>query len=417
MLLAMLEAAKARAYSWSTADGVLLPAVALVGGLLRLIRLNDPSTIIFDETYYAKDACWYVNVSSTLCTIEHEQTQVHPPLGKWLIAIGIRIFGYNAFGWRIAAAIAGTITVALLYLLALRLLRSTTGATVSALLLALDPLHYVQSRTSMLDVFVPMFGVAAFLFLVLDRERIVDGIVDRPADPVGDRAAEGPRSRALSGRPWRLAAGAAAGAATACKWSGGLILLAVIVLSIAWEISARRKDGEGRAFLRALREETPSIVLWLFVVPSLVYLATYPGRLEGKMIAAPWAEGSAVRALVERHQYMYSFHSDLDATHSYQSPAWSWILLKRPVSYAFETEPNGDYKEILATGNPFTWWASLPALAYVLYRWSRAGRDRLTRPEGVILGGFAFTYLPWLLPWIAREAVFVFYLLDRKSVV
>ena len=34
-------------------------------------------------------------------------TPVHPPLGKWLIALGIRIFGMNPVGWRIGAAVAG----------------------------------------------------------------------------------------------------------------------------------------------------------------------------------------------------------------------------------------------------------------------------------------------------------------------
>ena len=32
---------------------------------------------------------------------------VHPPVGKWLIALGEKAFGMDPFGWRVAAAITG----------------------------------------------------------------------------------------------------------------------------------------------------------------------------------------------------------------------------------------------------------------------------------------------------------------------
>ena len=373
---------------WTRHDSVWLAIVTAVAGALRLFRLAPPAKLVFDETYYAKDACWYVNVSQSICDTSSEISQVHPPLAKWILAIGIRIFGYDSFGWRVTAAIAGTIAVALLYLLAKKLLRSTVGAVVTSGLLALDFLHFVQSRIAMLDIFTVTFGIACILFVVYDRERLLDENV--PAE---------------AWRPWRLAAGAAGGAAAACKWSGAFFLLAAVVATITWEIGARRKKGEdmSSAIRGFMAQESVTVFLWLFIAPIAVYAFTYIGRLE-------WTEGTWYQALWDRHKYMADFHTNLISHHSYESPAWSWLLLKRPVSYFFETDPQGNYKEIFAAGNPFVWWPGVVALVYTASRWIRT--RAIERPESMIIGGFAATYLLWLpLSLTGRSATFLFYLL------
>ena len=387
--------------SWTPADTFALTAITVAAAVMRLVRLDDPKVLVFDETYYAKDACYYVTSSPNLCGIDIESTLVHPPLAKWLLALGIRLFGYDSFGWRISAAVAGTLTVLLLFLLARRLLRSTVAASLTAGLLAIDLLHFVESRIAMLDIFVPLFGVAAVLFIVYDR--------DRPPE----QDATSSRTVGLLQRPWRIAAGIAAGAALACKWSGGFFIVLIIVLSVAWEIGARRRREEPRAVLATLRGEGASMLVWLLVIPVLVYCFTYLGRLPvaDESDICPERTGSWVNRLVEQQKCMLRFHKDLTSNHSYQSPAWSWLALKRPVSYYFETDPNGDYKEVFATGSPFVWWTSILALGVVAVAWLR--RRDPWRPEGVILAGFAFTYGPWLAAGLfsERSAVFLFYLL------
>lgn len=370
--------------SWTLLDWILLSAITVAGGLARLSQLTYPNELVFDETYYAKDACWYVEAAQKVCDVR--QTEAHPPLGKWLIASGIEVFGFEPLGWRIVVLIAGTATIPLLYILARRLLRSTLAASMAAGLLALDLLHFVQSRTAMLDIFLPLFGVAAILFMVMDRD---------------DH-----RSASFL-RPWRLAAGAAAGAAVATKWSGVLILIMVVVLAVIW--SGHRRDEIPTA--PDLGPRIASLAVSFVALPALIYLASYAGRLDGTLLALPWAEGSWFRALFDHHLYMFDFHRKLDATHSYQSPPYTWLLLKRPVAYFFETTENGDYREILATGNPFVWWPSLAAIAYAVYDWFTAPHRRPA--SGVILAGFGFTYLPWLglTTFSPRSAVFLFYLL------
>lgn len=378
---------------WRRADTIALAATTLLATVLRLVRLGEPPVIIFDETYYAKDACWYVSGSQALCGIEGEQTAIHPPLGKWLLASGIKMFGYDAFGWRFASAVAGIVTVALLYILARKLLRSTVAATIASGLLAIDFLHFVQSRVAMLDVFVPLFGVAAVLFVTLDRDRLIEG----KAPPRRFR------------RRWRYAAGAAAGAAFASKWSGFFFVVLVLLLSTVWEMTARREAAPEHWLRGTLREEGLSIAVGLLLLPAALYVGSYAGRLEGRVLAAPWSERSWVQTFVDRQDYMLTTHVNLEATHAYQSPAWSWILVKRPVSYFYEQTEGGDSREVLALGSPIVWWASIPAIGFVAFNWIR--RRDLRRPEGIILAGWLTTYLPWLVQQTDRSAIFLFYLL------
>ena len=392
---------------WARLDTALLTLLVAGAAVLRLASLGRPVGLVFDEIFYARDACWYVYGTESACGINDLVSRAHPPLGKWLIGSGIAAFGYEPFGWRVAAAAAGIITVALVYLLAWRLLRGVTGArgaTVGAFaaggLLATDFLHLVHSRIAMLDAFITLFVVGAVLAIVLDRDR-------------SRIARDEWWWRLTLGRPWRLVAGACLGAATATKWSGAYVAPAVIGLVIAWEIAERRREapsGGWAGWISAAvrREAVPTLVL-LGIVPVLVYVATYTGRMPGTVLALPWDAGSVWRGIWEHQRAMLDFHTDLAGNHPYQSPPWAWPLLKRPVAYWF-SDDGGAYREILALGNPVVWWPGLVALAALVVTWWRSSW-RIVRPEPVVLGAAAATYLPWLILSGDRSQTFIWYFL------
>jgi dolichyl-phosphate-mannose-protein mannosyltransferase len=388
--------------------------VTLGAGAVRLAGLSTPAGFVFDEIFYARNACRFV-IDTARCGIDDLVSGAHPPLGNWLIGIGIRLFGYDEFGWRVTTAVAGTLGVALLYVLVRRLLAghapaaaATIGAAVAAALLAVDFLDLVQSRVAMLDAFVTLFVIATVLFAVLDGAR--------RRGSRGEDADAPPWLRRLTlGRPWRLATGVALGCATAVKWSGGYVALAVVGLVVAWEIAASRQraDDAGSTEQRSVwavvgRELGPSVVL-LGVVPVLVYLASYTGRVHGQLLALPWREGSVWRAILEHQVAMLRFHVGLAGDHPYESAPWSWLLLKRPVAYFF-TASGGAYREILAIGNPLTWWTGAVGLAVVAVRWARSGAGAMG-PEPVLLAAALGTYLPWLILGGSRSQVFIWYLL------
>ncbi|MEA2461465.1 MAG: dolichyl-phosphate-mannose-protein mannosyltransferase, partial [Actinomycetota bacterium] len=271
---------------WTRAELIAIVAITLLAAVIRMVHLSDPKEFAFDEVYYAKDACIYAHVDTKECGIAEESTYVHPPLGKSLIALGVAAFGFDSFGWRIVPVVFGTLSVALLFLIARKIFRSLVAACAAALLLSLDLMHFVQSRVAMLDIFTTFFTMLAFFCLLVDREHM-----ERR------RGSNDPSTRRMA-RPWRAAAGIAAGAATACKWEGAFALVAIIVLTFVWERAARREDDEHEAFGRTFTEETPSIVLYLMILPVVTYAATYIGHLQGDVLALPWAQGSWVRNLV-----------------------------------------------------------------------------------------------------------------------
>ncbi|HEY0388974.1 MAG TPA: phospholipid carrier-dependent glycosyltransferase [Gaiellales bacterium] len=369
----------------SRLDLALMAALTAAGGALRAYHLTRPPSY-FDEGFYVPDACWYVHRSASLCGQAGEMTREHPPLGKWLIGAGIEMLGYHPSGWRITSLAAGTLTIPLLYLLARRLTGSAVAATVSAGLLAVDFLHFLQSRLAMLDVFVAFFGVAALLFAVVDRDSL--------------RA--GARARGPIGRPWRLTAGLSAGAAVACKWSGLGILAAVLVLELAWERSAARRDH------RSLPARAAPIAGSLLLAPFLVYALSYVDVVHGSLLAAPWADASWLHAFLHRQHAMLTEQSGLAGAHPYQSQPWSWPLVRRPVLYFFR-DTGGGVREVLAIGSPLVWWASVPAVGYAAWRWARE-RD----PWGagaVVTVAVAATYLPWFAVATGRAQLFLYYLL------
>ena len=375
---------------WRTPDVVIFLAVMAIAIGVRLIDLGSPTRFVFDESYYVQDACVYLGYGPDTCVHEVEISSMHPPLGKWLIALGIWLGGYHPAAWRAPAVIAGVIMVAAVFALARRLTGSPLAAGVAGGVIAVDPLSIISARVGMLDIFVACASVLAVLFALLHRDWLV-------------RRTPGTETRL---RPWLLAAGIAAGVATASKWSGLLALGIVVAMTVAWELDARGATGRRISALSAM---APSIAAHLLIVPIVIYVASYIGRFQGELLALPWQPDSIFRVFGGRQLQMAAFHLGMDATHPYASPAWSWLVGKRAVVYFFEVDAAGRYREILAFANLALWLPGLAAAAWATTAFFR--RRDVWRPEFVVMLAVAGSYVPWLLSPGGRAFVFLYYVL------
>lgn len=408
---------------------VAILAVAALAGGIRFFHLRHPDGFVFDEIYYPKAACIDLGWSNQTCHVLSSDERywrtnkwdvgswVHPPLGKWMIAMGIKVFGMNEFGWRFSSAVAGTLVAVMVALMAQLLFGRPLWTFVAGVLMSVEHLNVVMSRTGLLDVHLEFWVVLGFLCLLLDRRWIDRETPPEPepmavVGPDGETATVMPRWTKVPSplwRPWRFAAGAAFGAACAVKWSGITALAAAVVLSYGWETVRRHRGhaGWGRAFGRTFAMETFGIVLGFLILPAAVYLATW----------IPWFHhfGWSFAAFWRDHLDMWRYHAGLKEfaldsathtytpTHPYYSRPWTWLPMIRPVSF-YVQNAGSDVSQIVAIGSPVIFWTSIWALPYAGFVWWRRRDWR----AGFILVPFLFQYLAW---FAVSRPQFFFYVL------
>ena len=108
------------------------------------------NSMYFDEIYHARTAYEHWTGMSP-----YETT--HPPLGKVLMSWCVGLFGMTPFGWRFAGTLAGVLMLPGLYLIARLLFKKRRYAVLCCLMLALDTLHYTQTRLATIDSYVVLF--------------------------------------------------------------------------------------------------------------------------------------------------------------------------------------------------------------------------------------------------------------------
>ncbi|HQE45704.1 MAG TPA: phospholipid carrier-dependent glycosyltransferase [Rhodoglobus sp.] len=415
--------------------------VVVIAAVTRLINLGSPHTLVFDETFYVKDAWTLVNLGyegqwpaeadalfaggQTDIFLADPSFVVHPPLGKWLIGLGMLIFGpENSFGWRVATAVTGILAVVLIMLIARLLFKSMLLATIVGFLLAISGTAIVMSRVALLDNFVMFFALLGFGAVLLDRSwsrvRLAAWIARREE---GGRSTDwGP---ALWNRPWLIAAGAAFGATAAVKWSGLYFLAAFAVYTLVVDALARRRAGIQFWASGTVFKQAPVTFLLTVPIALVVYLSTWSSWfLSDNGYSRHWAEDAghawsgllswvplSVQSFWHFEASVYSYHLGEMRPHGYQANPLTWLLMIRPTSMYYQSSSLGQDgcqfttcgASITGIANPIIWWAATAAVLYLVYRLARYREWRV----GLILMGMVAGYLPWLL--YLNRTVFQFY--------
>lgn len=329
--------------------------VLIFAALTRFINLGRPNELVFDEVYYVDGARDFLQTGVEVDGASPEFI-VHPPVGKWAIAIGIKLFGDNSFGWRFSAALVGVLSVALVYAIAQQLFHSQFLSISAAALMSLDGLHLVMSRTALLDIFLSFFLLLSFYSLITNRL-------------------------------WLMSI--SMGLALGTKWSALYVLAALGI------------------YLLISRREFIKTTLQCGVIPLFVYLVSWSGWF---LSDKGWSRSYSTNPLISwihYHREMLNFHTGLTTEHSYEASAWNWLVLGRPTSFFYATPKScgssSCSQEVLAIGTPVLWWLGLIALfttvGYFIHR-----RER---NAGLILMFWLSSYLPWLA--FPERTMFFFY--------
>jgi dolichyl-phosphate-mannose-protein mannosyltransferase len=324
---------------------VCIGVFALAVGLFaRLYRLGYPSRLVWDEIYFPVFARDYLNGTPFF--------DLHPPLGKFVIAVGIALVGDSPVGWRIMPALFGCAMILLVAALGWYLFREWVAAVLLATTIACETMLIVYSRTSLMDGILAFFLLATFLSAVMARHR------------------------------WQvLLTMILLGLAVAVKWAA--LPVAVPAGYILWR----------KGLLKPL--------LWTLWVPAVVYLCVvFVGQAANPSGAGrDFNDNGTLTNVVNWHRQAL-VNVSRAVPNEQASPWWSWPLMTRPVLLFYQDQGAGRVAIVFAVGNPLVWWASTGAVLAGVGEllWCRLARGTpiADHPLVPIVLGFVCLMLPWL---------------------
>ncbi|MFP4641853.1 MAG: phospholipid carrier-dependent glycosyltransferase [Dehalococcoidia bacterium] len=273
----------------------LIITLLLLG--LHLAVINSPDELMFDENHYVTEARSILAGEG----LEHPE---HPSLSKLFIALGITIFGDNAFGWRIFSVLFGVAAIMLFYLICKSLTTRRYLPLFATFIFAFDNFNFVQGGIAMLDVFSVTLMLASFLLYL--------------------------RTRYMSSG---IALAFSAVAKVPGAFGGGAILL-------HWLFTRRRPKRDAVKFLIS----APLAFLALMLLVD--YIAT------GQLLY-PW----------DRVHYMVTTHAGLtfaSTTAGNVSHPWDWIISPVPMAYCYNPWYLGCTTWTL-------WGLIIPSMGYAIY--------------------------------------------------
>ncbi|MBV7301881.1 dolichyl-phosphate-mannose--protein mannosyltransferase [Corynebacterium sp. TAE3-ERU2] len=403
---------------WRRCDTLIFVIIAALSFFTRFIALSAHTasgTPVFDEKHYVPQAYDQLrSIHGQLGLLAGGGIEsnpgyglvVHPPLGKRLTALSEAIFGYSPLGWRVMAALCGSVLVLVIMLLARRISRSSRVALFAGIIALCDGVLLVISRFGMLDIYLVFFVLCACYAFIRDREEVTT----RALQP-------GPAPLRFGLRPWLLACGLFFGLALSVKWSGLYYMAFFGVITVWWDAWVRAGAGDKKAVIRTLFRDAPKAFVYLVILPVACYIFSWRGWFaaetssfrhaaeEGKIEEGAWYASlpDTVASWVYYHDKMLSFHSSLTNSngheHPWESKPLSWLAALRPVLFYSDTDiACGDStcrRMIFLYGTPIIWWLTVPVLVWAIVQFFLRGRGAYL----MVLLGFSAGYVPWLFSY------------------
>jgi dolichyl-phosphate-mannose-protein mannosyltransferase len=381
--------------------------------------LWHPAEVVFDEVHFGKFVSYYFSGEYFF--------DIHPPLGKLLIAGFAKLLGFaggfsfaaigdsygaeNLFILRFLPALFGALFIPLVYKFTLSLSGSRRAALAAGFLVLLDNAFLVESKFILVDSMLFFFGILALWLFALSQQK---------------------REFTSSWLILFSLSGLAAGATFSIKWTG-LAPFALILSLMFLEIFRRKK------FFSSLKT-FPNISCrlgWFLIKAGLLILTAgfiytvgfyihfwllnksgtgnafmspnFQKTLQGSEyqnddLPVPnfWQKFS------ELNKTMYTANAGLLATHPFSSRWYEWPLGRRPIYYwnSRKNALSGGVADIWLTGNPFSWWLAgltvgLAALAFVF----KSVRRKFNETTFFLL----FAYFANLLPFVFINRVAFLY--------
>ncbi|MBH8574987.1 phospholipid carrier-dependent glycosyltransferase [Nostocaceae cyanobacterium CENA369] len=369
-----------------------LAGIFLFSLALRFWGLGRFNTLVFDEVYYAKFGNDYLTHVPFF--------DGHPPLGKYMIAVGIWLGSHVPFGqdtvngltgsllspwsYRWINAFSGSFIPLIIAGIAYQLSYRRSFALLAGFFTACDGIFIVESRYALINIYIVLFGLLGqWLFLV---------------------ALANYKQRHI----YLALAGIAFGASIATKWNGLFFLIGIYLIWIInwvwqWIIKATSqttnviddlftssKSSSTIASVSELQSTAKIPLLQNLTQINILQIAFFLGIIPltiYSLIWIPHLQLDTKYGFIEVHKQILEFHERLGGNnakvHPYCAAWYKWPLMTRPMAYYYQTArsvtdplpvfgptlPPGAGKviyDVHAMGNPFLWWFGAAAILFLI---------------------------------------------------
>ena len=334
------------AYPWLFDESWMYPGYA-----------SHLSGTVFDESVFARTAYEYLHGLRA-----YEDT--HPPLGKLFISLGIACFGMNPFGWRIAGVLAGILLLVVIWVFSCRLFSDWRTAAAVLLLIALDFLHFTESRLGQVDSFLVLWMTTMNYFMFRYYETMTK------------------RSKRKCHR-FLLASGFFMGLAVSCKWSG---LYGGLGLGIIWTAFIISRYQKKQITRKEIKTECAVFCLAFILFPAVIYLLSYLPYVAFDQTMGFWER------VIQNQINMFHYHTHVGGQHELASRWYQWPVIAKPVKLYSMHFFDGKAEILALMGNPAFWWTGLVILFCCFYRMA----EKVNGRTAFLLVSYFAPLLPWL---------------------
>jgi len=377
--------------------------ILLLSFSTRFFLLAYPSEIIFDEVHFGK----FVNAY-----FSHKYYfDIHPPLGKLMIAGFAGMFGYKGkisfekigaqadskslFVLRFLPAFFSALFPLIIYFLLKELGISARNSLLGALLVIFENGILTHSKFILIDIFLLFFGFVALYFYLKHKKEKNEKIK----------------------RLFLVLAFFFSAMAFSIKWTG-LSFIGLILVDILFAFFKKRKR-----FLQFCLEIIVFFFVFLFVYYfiflihfKIVYKsgsgdafmssAFQRTLLNNKVLNKDIKPLADWQKFIELNKKMYIYNSRITSEHSYTSRWYEWPWAVKPIWYWAGSVENKK-ANIYLFGNFIIWFAIIPMIIYIFYLIKNKEKRKKVPPFFWL---FFLGYFANLLPYILiRRATFIYH--------
>lgn len=370
--------------------------------------IDENAKLLLDEQSYIPENYTYLNSSyfdeiyfpRASYEILHNKAifeYVHPPLGKLINSIPIYFFGLTPFSYRLCGNIAGILMILIIYLIAKEIFSRERYALFAALIMALDGMHFVQTRIGTVDSQLVLFSLISFLFFIKFIKIPALEDIKKKIKPL-------------------IFSGIFFGLAVSVKWTAMFVGLGMAIIYFTKFILNKKFDYK--------------LILWsilsYIIIPLFIYIACYIPIINNPNSeiyyqhldkngneVEEYVHINDIKSFIKYQRAMYEYHSELVDTHPYSSPWYTWPIMKRPLWFYISRFDDGKVGTIACMGNPAIWWLTIPTAIFTLVhtiitiiRNMKNKKYQISKSGAIIITMIATT---WLSYYFIGRIMFIYH--------